>query len=66
MTLRTTFPEVTPNSSGRDRVGIAALLRGFILLAATVAGAWFQRPQAAPEPVSAASWLFRPQEQNAF
>jgi len=43
--------------SGVDRLGVAALQGGFILLA----GSYLQRPSVDPKP-----WLFRPAEKNVF
>jgi hypothetical protein len=55
----------TGSSSGRDRLGIAALLGGLALLASALLGGYFQKPPLEPKPL-AASWLLRPREQNAF
>jgi photosystem II stability/assembly factor-like uncharacterized protein len=46
-------------------LGIAALLGGLALLAGALLGGYFQKPPLEPKPL-AASWLLRPQEQNAY
>jgi hypothetical protein len=46
-------------------VGFIDEKSGLALLASALLGGYFQKPPLEPKPL-AASWLLRPQEQNAF